>query len=101
VPLLRSALNATVSRDRPTVGKKAAEIEYESYKSRIFFPPFQPQHHQFIFLKMSFAGRRRGNKVKKGVQFTVMVVGQCTAWRFWSLLLNCSQAPLALAVRLL
>ena len=24
---------------------------------------------------MSFAGRRRGNKVKKGVQFTVMVVG--------------------------
>ena len=25
---------------------------------------------------MSFAGRRRGNKVKKGVQFTVMVVGQ-------------------------
>ena len=25
--------------------------------------------------KMSFAGRRRGNKVKKGVQFTVMVVG--------------------------
>jgi hypothetical protein len=29
------------------------------------------QHYQ----KMSFAGRRRGNKVKKGVQFTVMVVG--------------------------
>lgn len=27
---------------------------------------------------MSFAGRRRGNKVKKGVQFTVMVVGQWT-----------------------
>lgn len=27
--------------------------------------------------KMSFAGRRRGNKVKKGVQFTVMVVGKC------------------------
>ena len=26
---------------------------------------------------MSFAGRRRGNKVKKGVQFTVMVVGEC------------------------
>ena len=26
---------------------------------------------------MSFAGRRRGNKVKKGVQFTVMVVGRC------------------------
>ena len=25
---------------------------------------------------MSFAGRRRGNKVKKGVQFTVAVVGQ-------------------------
>lgn len=25
---------------------------------------------------MSFAGRRRGNKVKKGVQFTLMVVGQ-------------------------
>lgn len=25
---------------------------------------------------MSFAGRRRGNKVKKGVQFTIMVVGQ-------------------------
>lgn len=24
---------------------------------------------------MSFAGRRRGNKVKKGVQFTLMVVG--------------------------
>jgi cell division control protein 11 len=24
---------------------------------------------------MSFAGRRRGNKVKKGVQFTIMVVG--------------------------
>lgn len=27
-------------------------------------------------ITMSFAGRRRGNKVKKGVQFTVMVVGQ-------------------------
>jgi len=27
---------------------------------------------------MSFAGRRRGNKVKKGVQFTLMVVG----WSF-------------------
>lgn len=27
---------------------------------------------------MSFAGRRRGNKVKKGVQFTVMVVGKST-----------------------
>jgi cell division control protein 11 len=27
---------------------------------------------------MSFAGRRRGNKVKKGVQFTVMVVGEFT-----------------------
>jgi len=26
---------------------------------------------------MSFAGRRRGNKAKKGVQFTVMVVGMC------------------------
>ena len=25
--------------------------------------------------RMSYAGRRRGNKVKKGVQFTVMVVG--------------------------
>jgi cell division control protein 11 len=25
---------------------------------------------------MSFAGRRRGNKVKKGVQFTLMVVGE-------------------------
>jgi cell division control protein 11 len=24
---------------------------------------------------MSFAGRRRNNKVKKGVQFTIMVVG--------------------------
>jgi cell division control protein 11 len=24
---------------------------------------------------MSFAGRRRANKVKKGVQFTIMVVG--------------------------
>lgn len=27
-------------------------------------------------ITMSFAGRRRGNKVKKGVQFTVMVVGK-------------------------
>src|SRR6266478_4937739 len=40
--------------------------------------------HHFVFctslvpriVTMSFAGRRRGNKVKKGVQFTVMVVGQ-------------------------
>jgi septin family protein len=28
---------------------------------------------------MSFAGRRRGNKVKKGVQFTLMVVGQSSS----------------------
>ena len=36
-------------------------------------------NHQLLqqdcLLTMSFAGRRRGNKVKKGVQFTVMVVG--------------------------
>lgn len=33
---------------------------------------------------MSFAGRRRGNKVKKGVQFTVMVVGTyCPNFRRW------------------
>ena len=35
---------------------------------------------------MSFAGgKRRGNKVRKGVQFTVMVVGQspcCPIFRF-------------------
>lgn len=33
---------------------------------------------------MSFAGRRRGNKVKKGVQFTLMVVGElaCRCFRF-------------------
>lgn len=43
---------------------------------------FQPLSRQFCtslvprFVRMSFAGRRRGNKVKKGVQFTVMVVGQ-------------------------
>lgn len=30
---------------------------------------------RFFTTKMSFAGRRRGNKVKKGVQFTLMVVG--------------------------
>jgi cell division control protein 11 len=58
---------------------------------------------------MSFAGRRRGNKVKKGVQFTVMVVGALTllsfsqtTWldvflsRFFSL-----KVPLGLDVRLL
>jgi len=42
-----------------------------------FFPSlsnFQPPIHKFA-VAMSFAGRRRGNKVKKGVQFTVMVVG--------------------------
>ncbi len=33
-----------------------------------------PSPHPHII--MSFAGRRRGNKVKKGVQFTVMVVGK-------------------------
>jgi hypothetical protein len=32
--------------------------------------------HALVFSQMSFAGRRRGNKVKKGVQFTVMVVGE-------------------------
>jgi cell division control protein 11 len=31
--------------------------------------------HLYGCAKMSFAGRRRGNKVKKGVQFTLMVVG--------------------------
>ena len=37
----------------------------------------QSQFHSLLHsnLNMSFAGRRRGNKVKKGVQFTVMVVG--------------------------
>ena len=34
---------------------------------------------------MSFAGRRRGNKVKKGVQFTLMVVGTLTQWHFFPL----------------
>ena len=34
---------------------------------------------------MSFAGRRRGNKVKKGVQFTVMVVGRSTSRNLSSL----------------
>lgn len=29
---------------------------------------------------MSFAGRRRGNKVKKGVQFTLMVVGMSSVY---------------------
>ena len=33
-------------------------------------------HISYARAAMSFAGRRRGNKVKKGVQFTVMVVGQ-------------------------
>lgn len=37
---------------------------------------------------MSFAGRRRGNKVKKGVQFTVMVVGMLIHMRSPSLLLR-------------
>jgi hypothetical protein len=35
---------------------------------------------------MSFAGRRRGNKVKKGVQFTVMVVGESIPHPFFRLL---------------
>lgn len=34
-------------------------------------PPPRPH----LLSAMSFAGRRRGNKVKKGVQFTLMVVG--------------------------
>lgn len=37
---------------------------------------------------MSFAGRRRGNKVKKGVQFTVMVVGMLIHMRSPFLLLR-------------
>ena len=36
----------------------------------------------FFTTKMSFAGRRRGNKVKKGVQFTLMVVGAPFSLRF-------------------
>ena len=43
---------------------------------------------------MSFAGRRRGNKVKKGVQFTVMVVGASTSCflnlLFWPLYVGAS-----------
>lgn len=48
---------------------------------------------------MSFAGRRRGNKVKKGVQFTVMVVGLCTPLFFQGRLLNglCAVTCFALA----
>ena len=58
-------------------------------------------NHDFTstFITMSFAGRRRGNKVKKGVQFTLMVVGtllnvQCLAFNPNSLL----QVPLELDV---
>ena len=44
-----------------------------------FFEPHSIQASNLPSTKlpvtMSFAGRRRGNKVKKGVQFTVMVVG--------------------------
>ena len=39
---------------------------------------------------MSFAaGRRRGNKVKKGVQFTLMVVGQSPFSHIFALALIC------------
>jgi hypothetical protein len=49
-----------------------AEFEYSQ--------PFSFSSHDFERLaNMSFAGRRRVNKAKKGVQFTVMVVGQCSA----------------------
>jgi len=38
---------------------------------------------------MSFAGRRRGNKVKKGVPFTLMVVGQSPFSHIFALALIC------------
>jgi cell division control protein 11 len=51
---------------------------------------------------MSFAGRRRGNKVKKGVQFTVMVVGLFSCYITWKVphSLFCLVFPLRFVVRL-
>ena len=43
--------------------------------------PSPHNHKQSKKQKMSFAaGKRRGNKVRKGVQFTVMVVGQSSCY---------------------
>lgn len=44
----------------------------ENAVARVVYLSLSPHPH----ITMSFAGRRRGNKVKKGVQFTVMVVGK-------------------------
>ena len=53
------------------------KAEYEKQiQYPFFFPLITDDNHTLLLPQMSFAGRRRGNKVKKGVQFTLMVVGE-------------------------
>ena len=65
-----------------SVGKESRSVKFSTGLSQLL-----PVLSSYTLNKMSFAGRRRGNKVKKGVQFTVMVVG---AFHFQTLLSSLS-----------
>lgn len=73
-----------VSERRPS--PPSVRVAWAEFQVPNFAPSLSPRRRpksssrprrSYPAYNMSFAGRRRGNKVKKGVQFTVMVVGQC------------------------